>query len=86
MNFKVNVVSDPEFSRWVELTSGTNVVLDAATYSELAKQSANVKPATYRFVKDSRLFEMIVSQEIPPGPGPRPVQPDKSEGKPCSVS
>lgn len=79
MNFKVNVVSGPEFSNWVDLTSQTNVVLDAAAYSELAKQSANVKPATYRFVKDSRLFEMIVSQEIPPGPGPRPVQPDKSE-------
>jgi cytochrome o ubiquinol oxidase subunit 2 len=79
MNFKVNVVSGSEFSSWVALTSGAAVVLNAEGYSELAKQSAKVQPATYRLEKDARLFEMIVSQEIPPGPGPRPMQPDKSE-------
>ena len=78
MNFKVNVVSDSEFSGWVDLTSRATAVLDAEGYSELAKQSAKVQPATYRLDKDARLFEMIVSQEIPPGPGPRPMQPDKS--------
>lgn len=77
MNFKVHVVAAPEFSNWVDLTSKATESLNAARYSDLAKQSAKVAPATYR-LEDARLFDRIVSQELPPGPGPQTGQPDKS--------
>ena len=78
MNFKINVVSAAEFSNWVDLTGKATDVLNADGYSELARQSRKVTPATYRLEKDARLFEMIVSQEIPPGPGPQSASPNTS--------
>jgi cytochrome o ubiquinol oxidase subunit II len=71
MNFKVNVVSESDFSGWAEQTSKAPGVLDGDSYTELARQSAKVPPATYR-LGDETLFNRIVSQEIPPGPGPQP--------------
>lgn len=71
MNFKVNVVSASDFSGWIEAAGKAPDALDAGVYTELAKQSANVPPATYR-LGDETLFDRIVSQEIPPGPGPQP--------------
>jgi cytochrome o ubiquinol oxidase subunit II len=83
MNFKINVVSASDFSNWVDLTGKATGVLDAEGYSELAKQSRKVTPATYRLEKGARLFEMIVSREIPPGPGPQSMSPNAS-GSPHS--
>jgi cytochrome o ubiquinol oxidase subunit II len=78
MNFKVHVVSTSDFSNWVDVTRKATEALSAENYANLSKQSAKVSPATYR-LDDAKLFDMIVSQEIPPGPGPQTGQPDKSE-------
>ena len=50
-------------------TRGTGATLTPQSYAELAKQSINVAPFTYRDV-DPDLFQKIVSQALPPGPGP----------------
>ena len=42
---------------------------DATELCELTKQSTNVAPFTYRDV-DPDMFQKIVSQVLPPGPGP----------------
>jgi cytochrome o ubiquinol oxidase subunit II len=78
MNFKVHVVSTSDFSSWVDVTRKATEAFNAESYANLSKQSAKVSPATYR-LDDSKLFDMIVSQELPPGPGPQTGQPDKSE-------
>jgi cytochrome o ubiquinol oxidase subunit 2 len=44
--------------------------LDAPGYAELARQSQDVKPYTYRSVQPG-LFADIVSQKLAPGPGPQ---------------
>ena len=43
--------------------------LDATSYAQLAEQSSDVAPFTYRAV-DPGLFHRIVMQDLPPGPGP----------------
>jgi cytochrome o ubiquinol oxidase subunit 2 len=54
-------------------------VLDDKAYMELSKQSIAVKPSTYRsFTPD--LFQDVINQVLPPGPGPVPeVSPKSSE-------
>jgi cytochrome o ubiquinol oxidase subunit 2 len=69
MNFEVRAVPQNDFSTWIDSTRKDGPVLDPGSYAELARQSAKVPAFTYREV-DPRLFEQIVSQEIPPGPGP----------------
>jgi hypothetical protein len=50
-----------DFDRWVATARGTGSALDDAGYSELAKPSKAVPPATYRSV-DPKLFERIVDE------------------------
>jgi cytochrome o ubiquinol oxidase subunit 2 len=57
------------FSAWVDATRGNGPTLTAQSYADLARQSINVAPFTYRDV-DPDLFQRIVSQALPPGPGP----------------
>jgi cytochrome o ubiquinol oxidase subunit II len=45
-------------------------MLDANAYAQLAERSMNVKPFTYGSI-DPNLFHAIVTQAIPPAPGPR---------------
>ncbi|WP_158742937.1 ubiquinol oxidase subunit II [Acidisphaera sp. L21] len=73
MHFEMRAVPAAEFQSWVDATRRTGPVLDAAGYADLAKQSTNVKPSLYRDI-DPALFHKIVSQELPPGPGPRAEQ------------
>ena len=56
------------------LLRGGAGMLDANAYAELAKQSMNVKPFTYGAI-DPNLFHAIVTQAVPPAPGPQGGQP-----------
>lgn len=69
MNFPVQVASDEGFSEWVRQAKASSLTLDAASYGELAKQSIGDKPRTYGSVAP-HLFDGIVAQSVPPGPGP----------------
>jgi cytochrome o ubiquinol oxidase subunit II len=70
MKFDVQVVPQLEFPNWVARTAQTDRVLNAESYGKLAQQSVETVTSTYR-LEDSRLFHAIVTQEIPPGPGPK---------------
>ncbi|MET0745403.1 MAG: ubiquinol oxidase subunit II [Microvirga sp.] len=70
MAFTVRAVAQGEFDGWLAGVRGAGPDLDAAGYGELARQSQDVKPHTYRNVLPG-LFEDIVSQKLAPGPGPQ---------------
>ena len=69
MNFEVRAVPADQFTAWVGTTRQAGATLTPATYAELSKQSIKVAPFSYREV-DPDMFNKIVSQELPPGPGP----------------
>jgi cytochrome o ubiquinol oxidase subunit 2 len=69
MMFDVHVVSPLEFPNWVVNAAKSGAVLNADSYKQLAKQSVESGKPVYR-LDDPRLFENIVGQQIPPGPGP----------------
>ena len=69
MHFAVHVLPPDAFATWVHQTAATGPTLDEKAYAELSKQSIKVAPHTYRsFTPD--LFQNIVHQVLPPGPGP----------------
>lgn len=76
MHFKVRVLSAMDFSNWVRTASETRAVLDDRSYEDLAKQSI-VPPATFQLADDD-LFRSIVTQKLPPGPGPTMGRPTAS--------
>jgi cytochrome o ubiquinol oxidase subunit 2 len=69
MNFATDAVSPAAFAQWVAAARAEGPALDGAAYEQLAHQSARVAPFTYRAVAPG-LFEAIVTQRLPPGPGP----------------
>jgi cytochrome o ubiquinol oxidase subunit II len=69
MHFEVRSVPARDFAQWMAAAKGGGPALDSAAYAALAKQSADVKPYTYRVV-DPRLFDAVVTQRIGPAPGP----------------
>jgi len=69
MRFDVKALSAEDFARWVNKTREGKTTLDAASYTELAKQSINIPSSTYGTVERD-LFTQIVSQKLAPGPGP----------------
>jgi cytochrome o ubiquinol oxidase subunit II len=69
MNFRTRAVSQDEFEKWVAGAKQSGPALDGAAYAMLKKQSQNLAPFTYRTI-DPNLFQAVVTQEIPPGPGP----------------
>ena len=75
MHFDVQAVPAEQFAAWVDATRDKGPTLDAASYAELAKQSMNVSPFTFG-VADPELFTKIVTQQLPPGPGPETGRPD----------
>jgi cytochrome o ubiquinol oxidase subunit 2 len=70
MHFEVHAVAPDAFAAWVTATRGTGPALDAASYADLAKQSSDVAPFTYRQT-DEHIFHDITSQKLPPAPGPQ---------------
>jgi cytochrome o ubiquinol oxidase subunit 2 len=69
MNFSVSAVSADAFTQWASSLHGGGGVLNANSYRELARQSTNVPPASFGHVQLG-LFEAVVQQTLPPGPGP----------------
>jgi cytochrome o ubiquinol oxidase subunit 2 len=75
MHFDVRAVPPEQFATWIEGARATGPTLDAAAYTALTRQSANVTPFTFS-AADPALFEKIVTQQLPPGPGPAGGRPD----------
>jgi cytochrome o ubiquinol oxidase subunit 2 len=69
MHFEVHAVSPADFSDWAKTTSRATATLDSRSYSQLAKPSTAVAPASYR-LDDPDLFQSIATQKIAAGPGP----------------
>jgi len=78
MHFMVRAVSDREFTSWVDTARRGGPSLDRASYSQLAEQSRDVAPFTYRDA-DPALFAAIVNHSIAPAPGPRPEPREKAQ-------
>jgi cytochrome o ubiquinol oxidase subunit 2 len=77
MHFEVHAVPPDQFAAWIDATRNTGPTLDAGSYAALAKQSMNTPPFTYR-AADPDLFLQIVTQKLPPGPGPQFGRPNPS--------
>lgn len=69
MHFTLRAVPSDAFADWVAHAKQLGEALDQGGYAQLAKQSQNVHPFTYRAV-DPTLFQAVVTQRVPPGPGP----------------
>ena len=77
MHFDVRAVPSDQFTAWVDATRKTGPVLDATSYMALARQSMNTPPSTFSSA-DPVLFREIVTQKLPPGPGPQSGRPDRT--------
>ncbi|WP_426437244.1 ubiquinol oxidase subunit II [Bradyrhizobium genosp. P] len=69
MHFEVQAVPADRFAAWIEATRDAGPTLDDRSYADLAKQGVKTSPFTYR-AADPGLFQRIVTQQLPPGPGP----------------
>jgi cytochrome o ubiquinol oxidase subunit 2 len=69
MEFEVHAVPSEQFDGWMAAARRSGPVLDAPAYTQLARQSLGVQPFTYRAVQP-QLFSAVVTQKLPPGPGP----------------
>jgi cytochrome o ubiquinol oxidase subunit 2 len=81
MNFEVRALPADGYAQWVAGAKTSGSALDIAAYAQLAKQSANVRPATYRSI-DSTLFDAIVKGDAPPAHGPA-MSPDSQDMSPA---
>jgi cytochrome o ubiquinol oxidase subunit II len=75
MDFEVRAVPPEQFAAWIETTRNTGPSLDAGSYAGLARQSVNTAPFTFR-AADPELFHQVVTQKLPPGPGPQTGRPN----------
>jgi cytochrome o ubiquinol oxidase subunit 2 len=69
MHFEVEAKSQQDFSAWLGKARADGPELTPESYIELSKQSVVPAPYTFRTVTDG-LFEKILDQTLPPGPGP----------------
>src|SRR4051794_26925885 len=70
MLFDVHVVSPTDFASWATSTARGDKVLNSDVYKQdLLKQSVPKDKTAYR-LDEPLLFHDIVTQKIPPGPGP----------------
>jgi cytochrome o ubiquinol oxidase subunit II len=75
MHFDVRALPPAQFAAWIDATRNSGPILDAGTYAPLARQSMNASPFTFR-AADPELFQQIVTQQLPPGPGPQTGRPN----------
>jgi cytochrome o ubiquinol oxidase subunit 2 len=75
MHFDVRALPPAQFAAWIDATRSTGPILDAGSYAALARQSMNASPFTFR-AADPELFQQIVTQQLPPGPGPQTGRPN----------
>jgi cytochrome o ubiquinol oxidase subunit 2 len=76
MHFAVDAVPPAQFAQWAAATRNHGPALDAGSYGQLEQQNVPQGPFTYGTV-DPTLFEQIVAQKLPPGPGPQVGRPNK---------
>jgi cytochrome o ubiquinol oxidase subunit II len=69
MHFEVEAKSREDFYAWLGQVRADGPELTPESYIELSKQSVVPAPFTFRTVSDG-LFEKILDQTLPPGPGP----------------
>ncbi len=69
MHFEVEAKTEPEFFDWLGQVRAQGEELTPERYIELSKQSVLPAPITFRVVSDG-LFEKVLNQTLPPGPGP----------------
>jgi len=77
MHFDVRAMPPDQFAAWIESTRNTGPTLDPASYAALQRQSINASPFTFA-AADPMLFHQIVTQQLPPGLGPRTGRPHPS--------
>lgn len=69
MHFEVEAKSPQDFYDWLGKARADGPELTPESYIELSKQGVVPAPFTFRTVADG-LFEKILDQTLPPGPGP----------------
>lgn len=70
MHFNVEAVPPDRFKAWVDETrSSGGRTLNSDAYKELSKQSINIAPFVFSDIEPD-LFQRILTQALPPGPGP----------------
>jgi cytochrome o ubiquinol oxidase subunit II len=69
MHFEVEAKSSPDFYDWLGKARADGPELTPESYIELSKQSVVPAPFTFKAVADG-LFDKILDQTLPPGPGP----------------
>jgi cytochrome o ubiquinol oxidase subunit 2 len=70
MHFETDAVPIADFNAWAQgAGTGGGPALSSQAYKDLSVQSMNVAPFTYSSVEPG-LFDKIVMQQLPPGPGP----------------
>jgi cytochrome o ubiquinol oxidase subunit II len=69
MHFEVEAKSSQDFYAWLGQVRAGGPALTPESYIELSKQSVVREPFTFQTVSDG-LFEKILDQTLPPGPGP----------------
>jgi cytochrome o ubiquinol oxidase subunit II len=69
MHFEVVAKSPEDFYAWLGQVRAEGQELTPESYRELSKQSVVPAPITFAKVTDG-LFEKILDQTLPPGPGP----------------
>jgi cytochrome o ubiquinol oxidase subunit 2 len=77
MHFDVQAVPEERFAAWIDVAHSSGPPLDRKAYAALAVQSVNKNPFTFGAV-DPELFLQIVTQQLPPGPGPQAGRPNPS--------
>ena len=75
MGFEVHAVTEQEFDAWTTGARAQGNTLDDTSYRLLLRQSQKVQPYTYRAVQ-ATLFNAILTQQLPPGPGPQIGRPN----------
>jgi cytochrome o ubiquinol oxidase subunit 2 len=69
MHFEVEAMSPQDFYAWLGQVRGGGPALTPESYVELSKQCVVPAPFTFQTVSDG-LFDKILDQTLPPGPGP----------------
>ena len=71
MHFEVEAKSPQDFYAWLGQVARRRKALTPESYIELSKQSIVQEPFTFKTASEG-LFEKILDQTLPPGPGPSP--------------
>lgn len=69
MHFEVEAKSPQDFYAWLGQVRAGGPALTPESYIQLSQQSIVPKPFTFQTVSEG-LFERILDQTLPPGPGP----------------